>query len=273
MLKLAAAAASVMVSLGLAAFFEPQPPQREGPPPPKAKAKAKGKAEAKKKGEPGAKGDLRRAYDLLRRLRAADKSAGRLDERIRDWTERAVKYYRDGLKALDAGDEFHAHEYGAVAHDLARAADHARNAALFDHRDPDLPAPRDGFGLDETDGRDRRDLARAYERIAELRTGDLAPGVLFYVKESRDLYTAARRDLEAGRQERGGELARSADAMTHVAEHLGHVADGPPEGGGRPGAPRGVRREPMPPPDGPESNGKRAERGESDLPPSLPPEE
>ena len=126
MLKLAAAAASVMVSLGLAAFFEPEPPQRDGPPPPKAK----GKGETKKKGEPGAKGDLRRAYDLLRRLRAADKSAGHLDERIRDWTERAVKYYRDGLKALDAGDEFHAHEYGAVAHDLARAADHARNAAL-----------------------------------------------------------------------------------------------------------------------------------------------
>ena len=59
-----------------------------------------------------------------------------------------------------------------------------------------------------------------------LRTGELAPDSEFYVKESRDLYNAARRDLEAGRQERGGELARSAEAMTHVAEHLAHVADG-----------------------------------------------
>ena len=78
MLKLAAAATSVLVSLGLAALSGPNHQSAEGPP--VKKAKAKGKGEAKKKEESGPKGDLRRAYDLLRRLRAAEGSAGRPEE-------------------------------------------------------------------------------------------------------------------------------------------------------------------------------------------------
>jgi hypothetical protein len=269
MLKLAAVASSVLFSLGLAAFVPAQPPGPDGPPPPKAKPKGKG--EAKKKGEAGPKDDLRKAYNLLRRLRAADGSAGRPEERIRDWTERATRYYRDGLKAFDGGDDFLAHEYGAIAHDLARAADHAQNAALFDRRDPDLPPPSGGFGRDDSGERVRRDLNRAYDRITALGDGDPAPGAGFYLKASRDLYRAARRDVEAGREERGGELARAAEAMTHVVDHLGHAADGPPGGRGRLGPQPGVRREPPPPPDRPEPKAKRAERRESDLPPPLPP--
>jgi hypothetical protein len=266
MLKIAAVISSVLVSLGLAALAPGQPPRPEDRPPPKAKHK--GKAEAKKKGEAGPRGDLTRAYNLLRRLRADDSSAGRPEERIRDWTERATKFYRDGLKAFDAGDEFLAHEYGAIAHDLSRAADHARNAALFDRRDPGLPPPPAGFGPEDSAERIRRDLNRAYDRVSEFGKGDPAPEAGFYLKASRDLYTAARRDVEAGREERGGELARAAEAMTHVAEHLGHVADGPPGGRGR----LDVRREPPPPPDRPEPKAKRAERRELDLPPPLPPE-
>ena len=269
MVKLVAAVSSLLVSLGLAAFFPPQPPGPDGPEPPKAKAK--GKEAAKKKGEPGPRGDLTKAYDLLRRLRADDSTVGRSEERIRDWTERATKYYRDGLKALDAGDDFLAHEYGAIAHDLARAADHAHNAALFDRRDPDLPAPARGFDPEESGERVRRDLNHAYDRIAEIGQGEAAPGAAFYLKASRDLYTAARRDLEAGREERGGELARAAEAMTHVAEHLGHAADGPPEGRGRLGFRPGGRREPPPPPDRPEPREKRSDRRDTDLPPPLPP--
>ena len=268
MFKIAAVIASVLASLALAAFAPGQPPGRDDPPPPKAK----GKGEPKKKGEAGPKGDLRRAYNLLRRLRADDSSAGRPEERIRDWTERASKFYRDGLKALDAGDEFRAHEYGAIAHDLSRAADHARNAALFDRRDPELPPPPAGFGPDDSAQRVRHDLSRAFDRITEFGTGEPAPGAGFYQKASRDLYTAARRDVEAGREERGGELARAAEAMTHVADHLGHVADGPPEGRGRLSASASARREPPSPPDRPEPKAKRAERRESDLPPPLPPE-
>ncbi|MGA9926630.1 MAG: hypothetical protein WBQ29_24755, partial [Isosphaeraceae bacterium] len=79
-------------------------------------------------------------------------------------------------------------------------------------------------------------------------------------------------DVAAGREERGGELARAAEAMTHVVEHIGHAADGPPEGRGRLGFRSGGRREPPPPPDRPEPKEKRAERRDTDLPPPLSPE-
>ncbi len=267
MIKLAAASSSLLVSLVLASLLPSQPPGRDGPEPPKAKRKEA----AKKKGEPGPAGDLTKAYELLRRLRADDGTVGRSEERIHEWTERATRYYRDGLKALDGSDDFLAHEYGAIAHDLARAADHAHNAALFDRRDSDLPPPSRGFGLDDSSERARRDLNRAYDRIAETSQAELAPGAVFYVKASRDLYTAARRDIEAGREERGGELARAAEAMTHVVEHLGHAAAGPPEGRGRFGSRTGGRPEPPPPPDRPERTTRRELRRDTDLPPPLPP--
>ena len=42
-------------------------------------------------------------------------------------------------RALNAADMFRAREYGAAAHDLARAVDHSRNAVRYDRPDPDLP--------------------------------------------------------------------------------------------------------------------------------------
>ena len=121
---------------------------------------------------------------------------------------------------------FRAREYGAAAHDLARAVDHARNAVRFDRPDPDLPPPSDDFGLEDTRDRARVDLYRAYDRLGWLGTWRAAAASDTYVKAARDLYTAARRDLEAGRDERAGELARAAEAMTHVPEHLAQVGDG-----------------------------------------------
>ncbi len=274
MLKLVAMMTSVVISLGLAAVFPAQGPGRDDPEPPRAKekGKAKGKEEARKKAEAGPRGDLTKAYDLLRRLRAADGAAGRSEERIRDWTDRAARYYRDGLKALSQGDDFLAHEYGAIAHDLARAADHAQSAAILDRRDPELPPPTTEFGPQENTERARRDLNRAYDRLGEVKGGETTREAAVYVKAARDLYTAARRDLEAGRDERGGELARAAEAMTHVIDHLGHVADGPPDRPGRGLLKAAPRREPPAPPDGPEPKEKRGRRRDAELPPPLPPE-
>jgi hypothetical protein len=267
MIKFVAIVSSVLVSLGLAAWVPTQPPPPDGPPPPKAKAKAKGKGEAKKKGEREPGGELSKAYDLLRRLRADDSSPGRPEERLRDWTDRAAGFYRDGLRALNAADGRVAREYGAAAHDLARAVDHSRNAVRYDRPDPDLPPPSDDFGLEDTRERARRDLYRAYERLGRLGNGQAAAGSEYYVKAARDLYGAARRDLEAGRDERAGELARAAEAMTHVPEHLAQVGDGI----GR----FGVRPTPPSPPDRPEPKKEREplprDRRGSDLPPALPP--
>jgi hypothetical protein len=266
MTKLVATVSSVLVSLGLAASMPAQPPPPDGGPPPKAKVKAKGKGDPKKKGEREPGGALSKAYDLLRRLRADDNSGGRSEERLREWTDRAAGFYRAGLKALNGADDRLAREYGAAAHDLARAVDHARNAVRYDRPDPDLPAPSDDFGLEDTRERARRDLNRAYERLGWLGKGQPAADSEFYVKTARDLYSAARRDLEAGRDERGGELARAAEAMTHVPEHLAQVGDGP----GR------FSYRPVPPPssDRPEPKKEREplprERRGLELPPALP---
>ena len=248
MTKLLAAAASVLASLGLAGFFPPPPPEDQPPPPHKAKANEKGKEkdEPKRKGEPGPEGDLHRAYDLLRRLRADGSTAGRPEERLRDWTERAVKLFRDGVKAFEEGDRRLAHEYGAAAHDLARAVDHARNAARYDRPDPDLPVPPEGPGPEDEGDRVRHDLYRASERLREIREGEPVAGAAFYLDAAKDLYNAARRDAEAGRLERAGELARAAEAITHVAEHLGHAAVAGPNDQPEP---KRLRPAPSPPPD------------------------
>jgi hypothetical protein len=274
MLKPLATLMTLVVGLGLAALLPAQPPGPDRGPLPKAK----GKEQAKKKGEPGPRGDLTKAYNLLRRLHAQDNAAGRPEERIRDWTERASRYYRDGLKAFHDGDDFLAHEYGAIAHDLARASDHARSAALLDHRENDLPPPPAEPGGDDAAERDRRDLQRAYDRITEQEGSEPPTGSEFSWKVARDLYRAARRDLEAGREDRGGELARAAEAMTHVTEHLGHVAGGARGSRDRLGFRSRSRGRDEPPPsaddDGPKAKTKaKARRGagrESELPPPLP---
>jgi hypothetical protein len=262
MFKLVAMVSTVLASLLLAALLQAQPPPPYGQP----FAKAKGKGERKKKGgrEPG--GEFRNAYDLLRRLRADAGAAGRIDERLRDWTDRAAGLYRDGLRDQAAGDLFSAREYGTAAQDLARAVEHTGNATRFDRPDPDLPSPSDHFGIEDTRERARRDQYRAYDRLGWLGTWQAAPGSEVYVSAARDLYNAARRDLEAGRDERAGELARASEAMTHVPEHLAQVrAAGV---GARPFP------APLPPGDRPDPKGKRIEPHDSrgtELPPILPP--
>lgn len=70
-------------------------------------------------------------------------------------------------------------------------------------------------------------LRQAYDRITAAReslenAGDqkAAEEAKFYLDAARDLYNAARRDAEAGRNERAAQLARAAEALTHVPRHL-----------------------------------------------------
>ncbi len=265
MSKLIAMGLTSVLGIGLAGLFQgPPPPPGGGPPPPEAKGK---------KGAPG--DELRKTYELLRRVRS-DSGAGRTEERINDWTDRATSLYRRAIRTREEGDLRRARELGTAAHDLARAVDHARNAARLDRSDPDLPPPPDGFGPKDIDERTRRDLYRAYERIRSADGYGPDTDTRFYLDAARDLYNAARRDMEAGRQERAGELARAAEAMAHVPEHLSNAAAGGPEGIGREvfdppppepkkkDRPRGIF-EPPPDPKG-ERFGPRG-RG---LPPALP---
>jgi hypothetical protein len=216
MLKLIAIGLTSVLGLGLAGLFqEPPPPPGGGPPPPKSKGK---------KGAPG--DELRKTYDLLRRVRS-ETGSGRTEERINDWAERATRLYRRAIRASEQGDPRAARELGTAAHDLARAVDHARNAARLERPDPDLPPPPDAPGRDDSGERTRRDLYRAYERIQSAGAYGPDADTAFYLDAARDLYNAARRDAEAGREERAGELARAAEAMTHVPEHLSHAAGEP----------------------------------------------
>ena len=248
MIKLVAAVSSVLVSLGLAALLPAQPPRptaRRRPRPRRRRASRRRRgARARRRSEEG----VRPAPPppCRRELRGPPRGA---DPRLDRSRRRTLPRRPEGLQTRRR--HVLAREYGAAAHDLARAADHARNAARFDRPDPDLPPPSDDFGPEDARERARRDLNRAYERIGLARaTGEPAPGAEFYIKAARDLYTAARRDLEAGRDERAGELARAAEAMTHVPEHLAQAGTTAATFDARP-----ARRRPS----GPEPKVKRSE--------------
>ncbi len=227
-----------LLGVALAAAMPPGPPY--GPDP-------QGKAKKKEGPGPGPGGDLKKTYDMLRRLKSDGRGAGRPEERLKDWTERATKLYRDAVKASERGDERRAREFGTAAHDLARAIDHVRNTATSDF--DDLPPPPGAGGPQSEDERTRRDLARAHGRIVDLREADRA-GAKFYLDASRDLYNAARRDALSGRLDRAGELARAAEALTHVPEHIARASgEGPEpkEKRDRP-EPKAKRDRPEPPP-------------------------
>ncbi len=78
----------------------------------------------------------------------------------------------------------------------------------------------------------REALQKAHDRIQEARetygsstSQDERTGVdaTFYLDAARDLYNAARREAEAGRDERAAELARAAEALTLVPQHLPRI--------------------------------------------------
>jgi hypothetical protein len=194
---------------------------------------------------------------------ADDRGTG-LDGWLGNWTDRAVGHYREALRARAAGDPARARAYGAAAHDLARAVDHARNAGRYDRPDPALPAPAGERGAEEMREQAHRDLRRAYDRLVELGRREVTAGCDVYVDAARELYDAAWRDFVARRDERAGALARAAEAMTHVPVHLAR-ADA---AGTSPRAPSS----PAPPPD--QVNSQRRNREPRDAgtrPPIMPP--
>lgn len=214
LLKILALGTSSLMGLALTATIPAEPFAGPDAPP-----------KAKKKEDKGPGGDeMKKAYDLLRRIRSDSRNSGRPEERLKDWTERATKLYRDAVRAFEKGEERKAREFGVAAHDLARAVDHARNAATFD-LDDELPPPPDLKGPRDEDERTRRDLRHAYDRISELKDDAEGHETRFYLDASKDLYNAARRDAVSGRRERAGELARAAEALTHVPEHLAKALD------------------------------------------------
>jgi hypothetical protein len=146
-----------------------------------------------KKGKDGAGGkDLKKAYDQLTEVAVLLKVVGaRAPAGVEKKFEQAKGYYRAGLK----------HWLRATVPPVA-----------------DLPPPPEGaVGSEEPWERARRELERARLRISE--TERETAGKAF-LDGSRTLYAQARAAYLDKEFLKASELARGAEAWTHVGEHL-----------------------------------------------------
>ena len=216
--------------------------------------------------------DLRHAYDALTEvslLVRADKGKGKdkAGPEVTRLTDQAKEVYRAAHRATRDEDRFRSKELSKAANDAARGLLHQLRAGAPPAAD--LPPPPDVQGP-ATAARDL--LQRAYDRIADAGAGpDRGPG--------RDFLDASRRAYERARQAyldrdyvRAAELARGAEAWTHVGEHLlrAEGADARVERDRRPPPPPPPGRGAPPPPPPRDRGDLRGPPGR-DAPPPPPP--
>jgi hypothetical protein len=211
---------------------------------------------------PGPKGPekmnehLQKSYDALTEASmwlSADRARPPRD--LSRLFDQAKDLYREAVKASRNEESRRAAELGLASHDAARGLLHAlrANAPTV----AGLPAPPAG------DGDELEDLLRRAGDHLEDADGDArGPGRAF-LDAARRLYDQARR---ASREDsaRALQLARAAEAWTHVGEHINRADDRdvrrseperrrdrplpPEERPRRPRPPRGPERDAPPPP-------------------------
>jgi hypothetical protein len=175
-----------------------------------AEAKPKGKGE---KGPKKGKNDLQKAYDALNDVAAwTDGGRSRPPRDLEPLIERAKDLYRDAVRANREGEGRSSDELAAAAHDAARGLVHALRAEAPAPRGLPSPPVRDNYELDDLlrRTRDRLEDADALQSRGAGRT---------FLDAARRLYDRASK---AGREDtaRAMQLARAAEAWTHVGEHL-----------------------------------------------------
>jgi hypothetical protein len=201
-------------------------------------AEAKPKKEKGDKGPKKGKNDLQKAYDALTDV-AAWTEAGRArpPREVAPLIGRAKDLYRDAVSAWRDVELWRADELAKAAHDAARGLVHALRADAPAVRGIPVPPIRDSYELDDL-------LRRTRDRLEDI--GALSPrgAGRAFLDAARRLYDQAR---QAGRDDtsRALQLARAAEAWTHVGEHLMQADT---RTGYRPPPER--RREPPPPPEG-----------------------
>jgi hypothetical protein len=231
-------------------------PEEGSPPPDGPRGGPRGGERPGPEGPQGPEQELRRAYDLLRQVKTLGKGTGASEDRLSDWTARAVKLYGEGVNSFEAGDHRKGAEYGIAAHDLARAVEHSRNADLGE--DKELPPPPTRPGPKEDEAERVQHALREATDVIDDSPKDLGAESKVYIDAAKELVKAAETDAEAKRLNRAGELARAAVALAHVAEHVNAAMnDEPPPPPERPRG-RGGNR--------PAPKGKRAPRGEGPPP-------
>ncbi|MHB1423524.1 MAG: hypothetical protein ACYC3I_10090 [Gemmataceae bacterium] len=177
-----------------------------------AQAKPKG-PKGGEKGPKKGKDDVRKTYDALTDVSAwTGEGRARTPRDLAPLIDRAKDLYRDAVRAAREDDLRRADELAAAAHDAARGLVHALRADAPAVRGIPLPPLRDDYELDDL-------LRRTRDRLEDF--AEPAPrGV------GREFFDAARRFYDqarrAGRDDsaRALQLARAAEAWTHVGEHL-----------------------------------------------------
>ncbi len=264
-----------LLATGLAMFSLGSPSSRSYGKPPK---EGKGKGGKGKEGPDAKAGkDLRKAYDAI-----ADVSVQMNNTREKlppQWTrllDDAKDFYRTAKNRLDEGDAYRAGELAKAAHDAGRGLRHVLRATLPPVAGlPAPPAdagPPGGKGGPSIAGLREPEAAAAILQLARDRI--VAAGIevsgtgRVFLDASSDVYTQARRAYIDGDYARAAEMARGAEAWTHVPEH---VYLGQFEARRAPS-----ERRPPPPPPGPAFNDRSSSRRgtatvASPPPPPLPP--
>jgi hypothetical protein len=211
-------------------------------------AEAKPKKQKKRdKGPKKGKNDLQKAYDALTDVASwTEASRARPPRDVAPLIEQTKDLYRDAVRAAREEELGRADELAKAAHDAARGLVHALRADAPAVRGIPAPPIRDSYELDDL-------LRRTRDRLEDI--GDLSPrgAGRTFLDAARRLYDQAR---QAGRDDasRALQLARAAEAWTHVDEHLmqADTRTGyrpPPERRREPPPPPERRRHPRPPDD------------------------
>jgi hypothetical protein len=205
------------------------------------------------RGEKKDKDHLQKSYDALADVSARmDTGRGRPSRDLTKLFDQARDLYRDAVRAARDEDGPRANELALASHDAARGLLHALRAST-PAVDGLLPPPRrDEDELDDL-------LRRTRDRLEDAEDADArGPGRAF-LDAARRLYDQARR-ADRDDDARALEMARAAEAWTHVSEHLNRADDRDAR------RPDPERRRPRPPDDGP-----RRPRGPDREPPPPPP--
>ena len=193
---------------------------------------------------------LRHAYDTLSEVALLlDHAEGRSAERSQPLFDEASQLYRSALKAREDGQTERAGELGVAANDGGRGLRHLLRATMKSK--VDLPPPPETDERHDAVEKARKDIRRAYDRASEIRGEgyDKGPGQKF-LEASREVYNQARRAFEDENYARATELAKAAEAWTHVGEHLARANGNRAEGERRPPDDRRTasRDDALPPP-------------------------
>lgn len=220
-------------------------------------------AEAKQKGPKGpkegpkkGKEHLQKAYDALTDVAAwTDGGRNRTPRDLVPLIDQGKDLYRDAVHAARDDEPRRGDELAAAAHDAARGLVHALRAEAPGTRGVPAPPRQDDYELDDLLRRTRDRLDDVGDEVSRGAGRTFLDAALRFYDRARQ----ASRDDEV----RAIQLARAAEAWTHVGEHLMRADSRidsrrdperrrerplPPDDRRRPPPPPDDRRGPPPPP-------------------------